>query len=199
MKQTALWLHALQDMWLFNCADFTWDTRVTPTTIKWFCQRNLNEQAEGSSRFKIGLGRFPFQHQSELRWQIFICCIWSLLRPFCDSWNSFLLPWAIKYNPGYGYARDALWLNSPRGKKIFEMCFQLQFEVQSVQVLELFLHLLWFLLLSFFFLYSVPQRANVSKQSNLWKHFIFQMWAKATKTNMMWRLLLQMQSYEAHM
>lgn len=102
---------------------FTWDTRITPTTIKWFCQRNLNEHVEGSSSLALGDFSSSTNQSSDDKDS---CAIFEASSdpfvtseiPFC-----FLLPWAIKYNPGYGYTRDALWLNSLRGKKCFKMCF----------------------------------------------------------------------------
>lgn len=102
---------------------FTWDLRIAPTTVRRSCQRNLNEQQQDPPDWPgaISLPAPISAPMIKIHLQALkppLALLWLLKFHF---FFLFSLPLVVKYNPGYKYTRDTLWLNSPIGKKLKEM------------------------------------------------------------------------------
>lgn len=92
----------------------------------------------------------------------------------------FFLPWTVKYNPEYKYARDILWLNSPIGKM---RSFQLQIKVQAVLLFIQGFVVFFLLLLFWFCLRTNSDRGEQWSRSNLTlvETFQFSPWSQQNK------------------
>lgn len=117
--------------------------------------------------------------------KIHLQCLKSPMALLCLLKLLFLFPvLVVKNNLGSKYTRDTLWLNWPLGKKML-WCFPLQFEVQVLQVLELFLHLFRVSLNCFCSFCALklsgPQRVKVPEQSYRWKRFKCPPWSQIEK------------------